>query len=134
MALKIINVTKVERESYQQFIREIGFLREHQAVPGLLPLLDSHLPEQPAPAALQSYDCGKAKLAAGQSSILRKLRSRSGRSLARQNLTTEPVMCRGSGSSLMHPPYLRAGYRNSSANTRQGNAVSSPRNPSDRDP
>jgi len=48
VALKLINTTKVEREPYQRFVREIGFLREHQDVPGVLPLLDAHLPEQPS--------------------------------------------------------------------------------------
>jgi serine/threonine protein kinase len=48
VALKVINVKKVEREPYQRFLREIGFLREHQAVTGLLPLLDAHLPETPS--------------------------------------------------------------------------------------
>jgi serine/threonine protein kinase len=47
VALKIINATRVEREPYQRFVREIEFLREHQEVPGLLPLLDAHLPSQP---------------------------------------------------------------------------------------
>lgn len=47
VALKVINVTKVEREPYQRFVREIGFLREHQAVEGLLPLIDAHLPDEP---------------------------------------------------------------------------------------
>ena len=36
VALKVINTTKVEREPYQRFVREIGFLRDHQDVPGLL--------------------------------------------------------------------------------------------------
>lgn len=48
VALKVINTTKVEREPYQRFVREIGFLREHQAVPGLLPLVDAHLPDKPS--------------------------------------------------------------------------------------
>ena len=48
MALKLINTTKMEKEPYQRFVREIGFLRDHQAVPGLLPLLDAHLPDQPS--------------------------------------------------------------------------------------
>jgi serine/threonine protein kinase len=47
VALKLINTTKVEREPYQRFVGEIGFLREHQDIPGLLPLLDAHLPDQP---------------------------------------------------------------------------------------
>ena len=52
MALKVINATKVEREPYQRFVREIEFLRDHQNVPGLLPLLDAHLPAQPGKADL----------------------------------------------------------------------------------
>ncbi len=48
VALKVINTTRVEREPYQRFVREIGFLREHQAVVGLLPLLDAHLPDKPS--------------------------------------------------------------------------------------
>jgi serine/threonine protein kinase len=39
--LKLINTTKVEKEPYQRFVREIGFLREHHALPGVLPLLDA---------------------------------------------------------------------------------------------
>jgi serine/threonine protein kinase len=50
VALKLINTTKVEKEPYQRFVREIGFLREHQAVPGVLPLLGAHLPELPTRA------------------------------------------------------------------------------------
>ena len=50
VALKVLNVTKAEHESYKRFVREIGFLREHQAIPGLLPLLDAHLPDQPTRA------------------------------------------------------------------------------------
>jgi hypothetical protein len=47
VALKLINSKKVEREPYQRFVREIEFLRGHQDVPGLLPLLDASLPDQP---------------------------------------------------------------------------------------
>lgn len=50
VALKLLNTTKVEKEPYLRFVREIGFLRDHQSVPGLLPLLDAHLPEQPSKA------------------------------------------------------------------------------------
>jgi serine/threonine protein kinase len=50
VALKLISTTKVEKEPYQRFVREIGFLREHQAVRGVLPLLDAHLPDQPSRA------------------------------------------------------------------------------------
>ena len=48
VALKVINTKKVEKEPYQRFVREIRFLQEHQSVPGLLPLLDAHLPSQPS--------------------------------------------------------------------------------------
>lgn len=34
VALKVINATRVEREPYQRFVREIGFLREHESVAG----------------------------------------------------------------------------------------------------
>lgn len=47
VALKVINVTKVEREPYQRFVREIGFLRDHGSVEGVLPLIDAHLPDKP---------------------------------------------------------------------------------------
>jgi serine/threonine protein kinase len=50
VALKVINTTKVEREPYQRFVREIEFLRDHQDVPGLLSLLDAHLPDRPSRA------------------------------------------------------------------------------------
>jgi hypothetical protein len=50
IALKVLNSTKIEQESYKRFVREVNFLREHQGMPGLLPLLDSHLPEQPSKA------------------------------------------------------------------------------------
>jgi serine/threonine protein kinase len=49
-ALKLINVNKVEREPYQRFVREIGFLREHGDVPGILPVLEAHLPDAPTRA------------------------------------------------------------------------------------
>lgn len=48
IALKLINTTNVEREAYQRFVREIHFLRQHQNVTGLLPLIDAHLPNQPS--------------------------------------------------------------------------------------
>ncbi|MDQ3879349.1 MAG: protein kinase [Actinomycetota bacterium] len=50
LALKIINTKKVEREPYQRFVREITFLREHQDVPGILSLLEAHLPASPSRA------------------------------------------------------------------------------------
>jgi len=50
VALKVLNVTKIEHESYKRFVREVSFLRRHQGMPGLLPLLGSHLPDQPSKA------------------------------------------------------------------------------------
>jgi serine/threonine protein kinase len=50
VALKLINTTKVEKEPYQRFVREIEFLGEHKAVPGVLPLIDAHLPDHPSKA------------------------------------------------------------------------------------
>ena len=44
VALKVLNVTKIEHESYKRFVREIGFLRQHQGTPGLLPLLECRRP------------------------------------------------------------------------------------------
>jgi len=40
----------VEKESYQRFVREVTFLQEHQAVPGVLPFLDAYLPDRPGRA------------------------------------------------------------------------------------
>jgi serine/threonine protein kinase len=48
VALKLINVNKVDREPYQRFVHEIRFLRNHQDVSGILPLLDSNLPDEPS--------------------------------------------------------------------------------------
>jgi hypothetical protein len=50
VALKVINAKHVEREPYRRFVREIEFLREHQSVEGLLPLVDAYLPEEPTRA------------------------------------------------------------------------------------
>jgi len=47
VALKVINVNRVEREPYQRFVREIEFLRRHHSVEGVLPLIDAHLPDVP---------------------------------------------------------------------------------------
>jgi serine/threonine protein kinase len=52
VALKVINVNKVQREPYQRFVREIAFLREHQGVEGLLPLVDAYLPNEPTKAEI----------------------------------------------------------------------------------
>jgi hypothetical protein len=48
-ALKEINARHVEREPYQRFITEIRTLRELGEYPGVLPVVDDHIPEQPTP-------------------------------------------------------------------------------------
>lgn len=48
VALKVINAKRVEREPYKRFVREIEFLQSHPGLPGLLPLIDAYLPEDPA--------------------------------------------------------------------------------------
>ncbi len=48
VALKVIDTNKVEKEPYQRFVREIGFLRQHQDVPGLLHVIDTYLPDTPS--------------------------------------------------------------------------------------
>lgn len=48
VALKLINATKVTREPYQRFVREIKFLRQHDSFTGILPLVDAYLPEEPS--------------------------------------------------------------------------------------
>lgn len=47
VAVKIVNTTKVMKEPYQRFVREISFLQEHQSMPGVLPLIDAYLPDHP---------------------------------------------------------------------------------------
>lgn len=48
LALKVINETKVERESYRRFVREVTFLRDQGTGPGVLPILDAYLPDSPS--------------------------------------------------------------------------------------
>ena len=50
VALKVINTTKTQREPYRRFIQEIEFLRGLGDFPGVLPLLDAHLPQRPSSA------------------------------------------------------------------------------------
>jgi serine/threonine protein kinase len=47
VALKVINTTKTQREPYRRFAQEIEFLRRLGDFPGVLPLLDAHLPQRP---------------------------------------------------------------------------------------
>ena len=48
IALKVINETKPDRESYHRFVREVGFLRDIGPQPGVLPLIESYLPDNPS--------------------------------------------------------------------------------------
>src|SRR6266545_2618214 len=50
VALKVINATKTQREPYRRFVQEIEFLRGLGDFPGVLPLLDAHLPQRPSSA------------------------------------------------------------------------------------
>jgi serine/threonine protein kinase len=47
-ALKEIHTRKVDREPYRRFVTEIRTLRELGEFPGVLPLIDAHIPETPA--------------------------------------------------------------------------------------
>ena len=47
-ALKVINETRPAQESYARFVREVRFLRDLGAQAGVLPMLDSNLPEYPS--------------------------------------------------------------------------------------
>jgi serine/threonine-protein kinase len=48
VALKVLNSTKLEREPYQRFVREIGFLQSLESFEGVLAIIDSHLPDAPS--------------------------------------------------------------------------------------
>jgi serine/threonine protein kinase len=48
VALKVVKTTKARREPYRRFVQEIETLRRLGDFPGILPLLDSHLPERPS--------------------------------------------------------------------------------------
>lgn len=50
VALKVISTTKTQREPYRRFVQEIEFLRRLGDFPGVLPLLDAHLPQRPSSA------------------------------------------------------------------------------------
>jgi serine/threonine protein kinase len=47
VTLKLINTTKAQHEPYRRFIQEVQFLQKLGDFPGVLPLLDAHLPERP---------------------------------------------------------------------------------------
>lgn len=48
VALKVIHSTKAKSEQYRRFVREVEFLRSIPDEPGILPLVDSHLPVRPS--------------------------------------------------------------------------------------
>lgn len=48
VALKVIKRTKADREPYRRFVQEIKFLRSLGHEPGVLPLLEAHLPSTPS--------------------------------------------------------------------------------------
>lgn len=48
VALKVLNATNVRREPYRRFVQEIGTLIKLGDFPGILPLIDSRLPEVPS--------------------------------------------------------------------------------------
>lgn len=48
VALKVIQSTRIEREPYKRFVQEVRFLQSIEGEPGVLPLLDAHLPEKPS--------------------------------------------------------------------------------------
>jgi serine/threonine protein kinase len=48
VALKVIHSTKATSEQYRRFVREVEFLRSIPNAPGVLPLIDSHLPDRPS--------------------------------------------------------------------------------------
>jgi serine/threonine protein kinase len=50
VALKVIEATKTQLEPYRRFIQEIEFLQGLGDFPGVLPLVDAHLPERPSSA------------------------------------------------------------------------------------
>lgn len=49
-ALKLLKARRAQAESYKRFVREITFLLEHRDLPGILPLVDAHLPDEPTRA------------------------------------------------------------------------------------
>ena len=48
VALKVLTTTKAQKESYRRFVQEVEFLRSLPDEPGVLPLLDAHLPQRPS--------------------------------------------------------------------------------------
>lgn len=50
VALKVLKTTKIEREPYRRFVQEIRTLERLGDFPGVLRLIDHHLPERPSAA------------------------------------------------------------------------------------
>jgi serine/threonine protein kinase len=48
VALKVINATKADQEPYRRFVQEVEFLRSTVDEPGVLQLLEAHLPNKPS--------------------------------------------------------------------------------------
>lgn len=48
LALKVLRATKVDKEPYQRFVREVGVLGSIGDFPGVLPLAEAHLPDEPS--------------------------------------------------------------------------------------
>src|SRR6267143_819525 len=47
-AVKVLTTSKSDREPYKRFVREVTFLQDLSDTAGILPLVDSHLPDQPS--------------------------------------------------------------------------------------
>jgi hypothetical protein len=50
VALKVIKETQTDQETYTRFVREVTILERLGPQPGVLPMLESHLPESPTKA------------------------------------------------------------------------------------
>lgn len=48
VAIKVLNTIRADREPYRRFVREIGVLKELRGRPGVLPVLEAYLPDDPA--------------------------------------------------------------------------------------
>jgi serine/threonine protein kinase len=49
VALKVVNTAKASKEPYKRFVQEIEFLRSAEDMSGVLPVIDTYLPEEPSP-------------------------------------------------------------------------------------
>lgn len=50
VALKVLQATKTRSERYRRFVTEVEFMASLGEMPGILPLLDYHLPDSPSKA------------------------------------------------------------------------------------